>query len=56
MAALPSAREATLREKVKRLTGAGKNFVPDVEKPRLYPQLEPGDIGGRTFECELPGT
>jgi anti-anti-sigma regulatory factor len=31
MAALRSAREATLREKVKRLIAAGKNFVPDME-------------------------
>jgi anti-anti-sigma regulatory factor len=32
MAASRSAREATLREKVKRLIAAGKNFVPDMEK------------------------
>lgn len=55
MAALPSARQATLREKVKRLTGAGKNFVLDVKKLDYIHSPSLGPLVA-AFECELPGT
>jgi hypothetical protein len=33
-----------------------ENFVPDMENPDYIHSSNLGDIGRRTFECELPAT